>query len=222
MSVREITAWVEGAQVEGAKVEGIEVQLAMSHLACADIETHVANGIQLAKFRRAAEHFPGIPRLLANSSGIFLGHDDHHDLVRPGAALYGINPVPMRANPMRAPVRLSARVVQVRETEKGDHVGYGSDFRSDTAARLTTLSIGYADGLHRALKNGVVYFDGCALPIAGRVSMDSITVDISNLQPGRLDSGSCGEVIGNHQSVDDLAEAMGTRLRGADQPRPAL
>ena len=207
MSQREIAGWVKG----GSQLAGVDVRFVMSHLACADVPSHTANAMHLAKFRRLAEHFPGLPRSFANSSGIFLGKDFHHDIARPGAALYGINPVPARANPMRAAVRLSARVIQVRETDKGDHVGYGWDFRVSTAARLATLSIGYADGLHRALgKSGAVHFEGHALPIAGRVSMDSITVDVSNLQPDRLGPGSEVDVIGDHQSVDDLAEAMGT------------
>lgn len=207
MSQREIAGWVKG----GSQIAGVDVQFVMSHLACADAPSHVANAMQLAKFRRLAEHFPGLRRSFANSSGIFLGRDFHHDVVRPGAALYGINPIPTRANPMRPAVRLSARVIQIRDTDKGDHVGYGWDFRASTAVRLATLSIGYADGLHRALGNGgAVYFEGQALPIAGRVSMDSITVDVSNLQPDRLGPGSEVELIGDHQSVDDLAEAMGT------------
>lgn len=206
MSQREIAGWVKG----GSQFSGIDVRFVMSHLACADVPSHAANAMQLAKFRRLADHFPGLPRSLANSSGIFVGKDFHHDVVRPGAALYGINPVPARSNPMRQVVRLSARVIQVREADRGDHVGYGWDFRTSVAARLATLSIGYADGLHRALATSAVYFEGQALPIAGRVSMDSITVDVSSLQPDRLGAGSEVEVIGDHQSVDDLAEAMGT------------
>ena len=195
----------------GSQLAGLDIRFVMSHLACADVPSHVANVVQLAKFRHLAEYLPSSPRSLANSSGIFLGRDFHHDVVRPGAALYGINPIPTQDNPMRPAVRLSARVVQVREADEGDHVGYGWDFRTNSAARLATLSIGYADGLPRALgKGGVVYFEGHALPIAGRVSMDSITVDVSNLQPDRLGPGSEVEVIGDHQSVDDLAEAIGT------------
>jgi len=195
----------------GSQLAGLDIRFVMSHLACADVPSHVANVVQLAKFRHLAEYLPSSPRSLANSSGIFLGSDFHHDVVRPGAALYGINPIPTQDNPMRPAVRLSARVVQVREADEGDHVGYGWDFRTNSAARLATLSIGYADGLLRALgKGGVVYFEGHALPIAGRVSMDSITVDVSNLQPDRLGPGSEVEVIGDHQSVDDLAEAIGT------------
>jgi alanine racemase len=207
MSQREIAGWVKGS----SQLAGLDIRFVMSHLACADVPSHAANMMQLEKFRHLAEHFPSSPRSLANSSGIFLGRDFHHDVVRPGAALYGINPIPTQVNPMRPAVRLSARVVQVREADEGDHVGYGWDFRTNSAARLATLSIGYADGLLRALgKSGVVYFEGHALPIAGRVSMDSITVDVSNLQSDRLGPGSDVEVIGDHQSVDDLAEAMGT------------
>lgn len=207
MSAREIVALAEN----GAHAAGVDIRFVMSHLACADVPSHVANGIQLANFRRLAGYFPGLRLSLANSSGIFLGTDFHHDFARPGGALYGINPAPTQTNPMRAVVSLRARVIQIREVQKGDHVGYGWDFCAGAAARLATLSIGYADGLHRALaKNGVVYFEGRALPIAGRVSMDSITVDISKLQSARLDPGSEVEVIGNHQSIDDLAEAIGT------------
>ena len=207
LSQREIAGWVKG----GSQLAGVDIRCVMSHLACWDVPSHAANGMQLAKFRRLIEHFPGLPRSLANSSGVFLGKDFHYDVVRPGAALYGVNPVPARNNPMRAAVRLSAVVIQVREADKGDHVGYGWDYRSGGATRLATLSIGYGDGLHRALgKGGVVHFEGHPLPIAGRVSMDSITVDVSELSPDRLGAGSRVEVIGNHQSVDDLAAAMGT------------
>lgn len=207
MIEREIDRWVEA----GPRFSDIDVRFVMSHLACADAPLHAANAMQLGKFRRLAQAFPGLPLSLANSAGIFLGGDFHFDAVRPGAALYGINPLPGRANPMRAVVRLSARVIQMRDAVEGAHVGYGWDFCAERPRRLATLSIGYADGLHRVLgKKGVVYFDGQALPIVGRVSMDSITVDISEVPPGRIGAGSEVEVIGDHQSVDDLAEAIGT------------
>lgn len=207
MSQREIAGWVKG----GSQLACVDVRFVMSHLACADVPSHAANAMQLAKFRRLLEHFPGLPRSLANSSGIFIGKDFHYDVVRPGAALYGVNPVPARNNPMRAVVRLSAAVIQVREADKGDHVGYGWDCRIAGPARLATLSIGYGDGLHRGFgKGGVVHFEGHALPVAGRVSMDSIIVDVSEFPPDRLGAGSRVEVIGDHQSVDDLAAAMGT------------
>lgn len=194
-----------------ARTGAIDIAMIMSHLACADAPAHPANAMQLASFLRLATRLPGVPRSLANSSGIFLHSDFHQDLVRPGAALYGVNPVSPQRNPMRPVVRLTAQVIQTRQIAAGDHVGYGWDFRAERPTRLATLSIGYADGLHRALaKGGVVHFEDCALPIAGRVSMDSICIDVSALPPGRLDAGSVVEVIGDHQHLDDLADAIGT------------
>ncbi len=207
MSQREIAGWVKGS----SQFANVDIRFVMSHLACADTPSHAANAMQLARFRRLAEHFPGLPRSLANSAAIFLGKDFHCDVVRPGAALYGVNPIPARSNPMRAAVRLSATVVQIRESDKGDHVGYGWDFRVSGPTRLATLSIGYGDGLHRRFgEGGVVHFEGHRLAVAGRVSMDSITIDVSKLQADRLRPGSQVEVIGDHQSVDDLAGAIGT------------
>jgi alanine racemase len=201
----------EVGQMSAAHLAGIDVRLVMSHLACADSVDHAANASQRAQFHSLAEHFPRVPRSLANSSGIFLGSDFHHDVVRPGAALYGINPTPSRQNPMRPVVRLSAGIVQLREIEAGDHVGYGWDFRAMRRSRLATLSIGYADGLHRALgRSGVVYFEGRPLDIVGRVSMDSITIDLGDLTADRFAPGAQIELIGPHQSVDELAIAGGT------------
>ena len=112
---------------------------------------------------------------------------------------------------MRQVVGLSAEIVQIREIEAGDHVGYGWDFCAERAARLATLSIGYADGLHRALGHaGMVYFEGRALKIVGRISMDSITVDLADLPAERLVRGTALELIGPHQSLDQLAAASGT------------
>jgi alanine racemase len=206
-SSREIAGWVKA----GSHTDGIDIRYVMSHLACADNPFSSANEVQLNKFRCASQHFPGALRSLANSSGIFLGGDFHHDLVRPGAALCGINPVPSRPNPMRPVVRLTAQVAQLREAETGDCVGYGGDYRVCEPTRLATLSIGYADGLHRALqRRGRVYFEGQELRVAGRVSMDCLSVDVTPVPRERLSLGTEIEIIGSHQSVDDLAETMGT------------
>lgn len=208
MSAGDVAQWTAAG---GAAAAGIDVQLVMSHLACADTPAHPANGHQLAQFEEIARHFPQAQRSLANSSGIFLGPAFRQHLVRPGAALYGINPLPTQPNPMSAVVGLTARVVQVRDIGIDAHVGYGWEFRADQPMRLATLAIGYADGLHRALgRGGALYFQGRRLPIAGRVSMDSITVDLGDLPSDALARGSEIEVIGHHQSIDDLALAAGT------------
>ena len=193
------------------RYDGVGVRFVMSHLACADEPDKDASRFQHGMFARLTADFPGVPRSLTNSSGIFLGPDYHHDLVRPGAALYGINPTPASPNPMRPVVRLTTQVIQLRDVAAGDHVGYGWDFRGRNAMRLATLSIGYADGLHRALAaRGAVFLNGRRLPIVGRVSMDSLIVDVSALPAGAVAAGMPVEVIGDDQSVDDLANAMTT------------
>jgi alanine racemase len=205
MSPHEVAAVVE----EPASV--LDIQLVMSHLACADTPKHPANAHQLAAFQALARRFPGARRSFANSSGIFLGRDYHHDLVRPGAALYGLNPNPAEINPMLPVVRLTAQVIQTREIEADAHVGYGWNFQAKKPTRLATLAIGYADGLQRAFGNGgAVYFRGRRLPVAGRVSMDSLTVDLGDLPPGMLARGSQVEIIGGYQSLDALAATAGT------------
>ncbi len=189
----------------------VDLRYIMSHLACADTPAHEANAMQLATFRRLAGLFPDVPRSLANSSGIFLGPDYHFSLVRPGSALYGVNPDPAATNPMQSVVRLTAKVIQLRNVMPGDCVGYGWDARARGEARLATLSLGYADGFHRAWgKGGAVFFEGLRLPVVGRVSMDSIVIDASAIAPGRLGPDSEVEVIGDDQPVDDLASVAGT------------
>jgi alanine racemase len=204
---RDVVVFVEEYPRSGM----FDLRFVMSHLACADTPADEANAMQLSVFRRLAAFFPDMPRSLANSSGIFLGRDYHFDLVRPGAALYGINPDPAAANPMRPVVRLAAKVIQLREVSRGDRVGYGLDYSAPAMSRLATLSIGYADGLHRLWgKNGAVFFEGKRLPVVGRVSMDSIVVDASSVAPGRIGPDSEVEVIGDRQPIDDLACAAGT------------
>jgi alanine racemase len=189
----------------------IDLKLIMTHLACADEPHNPANRAQLATFQALLKYLPAAPVSLANSSGIFLGADFHGDLARPGAALYGINPTPGAANPMRPVVRLSARVIQTRRISAGDAVGYGWSFKAGRAMRLATLSIGYADGCHRVVGNvGRVYAGEIALPVVGRVSMDSMTVDISALSEAALAAGDLVDLVGPCQSIDDFAVAAGT------------
>ena len=192
-------------------LSGIQVQLVMSHLACADEPGHALNELQRQRFASLRARLPGVPGSLANSSAIFLGGDYHHDLVRPGAALYGINPHPGQPNPLRQPVRLGARIVQVREIQAGDIVGYGARYVAEGPRRIATISIGYADGWLRALSNrGRAFIDGIAAPILGTVSMDSITLDVSAIDPARLAPGREVELLGPNQTIDDVARDAGT------------
>jgi alanine racemase len=190
--------------------EGLDLRLIMSHLACADEPDHPANEAQRKTFEAMRARLPAAPASFANSAGIFLGSAYHFDLARPGAALYGINPTPGLPNPMRAVVQLSAKVIQVREVATGAAVGYGHTFQPASAARIATISLGYADGWHRSAGTGAAaFFAGIRLPFAGRVSMDSITLDASAL-PATLTAGSFVELIGDNQTVADVAQLAGT------------
>ena len=189
--------------------EGVEIVLVMSHLACADEPEHPANELQRASFEALRGMLPPAPASFANSSGIFLGKAFHFDLARPGVALYGVNPTPGRNNPMRPVVQLHAKVVQTREIGDGVGIGYGYAARARLSMRLATVSLGYADGWHRSAA-GSAWYKGVALPFAGRVSMDSIILDITSLKPGSLRAGDLVEFIGPHQSVDEVAGFAGT------------
>jgi alanine racemase len=190
---------------------GIEVLFLMSHLACGDEPENAQNEDQLEAMRKVAETFPGYELSLANSGGVFLGGDYHNALARPGIAVYGGRPSSVGPNPMEPVVRLEIAVVQVRTVPAGTRVGYGGTHVAASEMRLATLAAGYADGLRRTLSSrGAVYYDGVRLPIVGRVSMDSMTVDVSALPPGTLGLGSFVEVIGPDQTLEDIAEDAGT------------
>lgn len=189
---------------------GLDVRLVISHLACADEPAHPANAAQRGLFAALRREWPQAEASLAASFGIFLGAAYHFDWVRPGAALYGIAPV-AGPNPMRAVVRLQAPVIQLREVPAGACVGYGHSWRASGPARIATLGIGYADGLPRSLSNaGAAWLDGSPLPIVGRVSMDSITVDSSGVPARALAPGTLLDLLGPAHGVDALAEQAGT------------
>lgn len=158
--------------------------LVMSHLACADDYQHPLNTIQRDRFSKCAtlikSLIPSIRCSLANSSGIFLGKEWHFDLLRPGAALYGVNPVPGASNPMLPVVRLSLPIVQVRKLEAPAAVGYGCSVNLADGARIAVVAGGYADGLHRTLGlQPEGYLNGQLVKAVGRMSMDSTMFDIS-------------------------------------------
>lgn len=204
--------WLAG---QPALLTAFPVPVLMSHLACSDEPDHPLNREQLGRWNAALARLlpllPGRPLLsFANSSGVFLGSDFHFDLLRPGAALYGINPLPGRPNPMRQAIGLKARILQTRHVDQGQSVGYGAH-RSARATRLATLGLGYADGIPRSLSQvGAAYVGGIRAPFVGRVSMDLITIDIGDVPADLAAPGAWAEIIGPQQSADDLGRAAGT------------
>ena len=192
-------------------LDGIDIAFVMSHLACADEPGHACNAAQLSAMRQATIAFPDVPVCFSNSGGIFLGREYHNHLLRPGIALYGGAPSADRPNPMKPVVRLDLAVIQTRTVPAGSLVGYGGSFEASGSTRLATIAAGYADGLPRSLSNrGAAWYDGVRLPIAGRVSMDSIILDISALPEGTLTQGSFVQMIGPEQTLEDIADDAGT------------
>src|SRR6266481_2493806 len=162
------------------------ITLVMSHLACAENLHHPLNAKQLTTFREIASSFAGVPASLSNSSGIFLGSQFQFDMVRPGAALYGVNPTPEADNPMQGVVDLKARIVQLRNVERGDSVGYGGT------------------------RGAEVVVAGKRCPVAGRISMDLMAIDITDLPDKTARRGHMVTLIGEGITVDELAHHFGT------------
>lgn len=203
---------VERLRQDPAWLDGLRPQLIMSHLACADEAQHPLNARQRQRFDAARAMFPGVPASLANSSGVFLGPGFHHDLLRPGAALYGIHPQPGGGvNPLAQAVSLAARVVQLRSIDAGDIVGYGARYVAPGPRRIATIAIGYADGWLRALSGrSHAWVDGQPVPFVGTVSMDSITLDVTGVPEERIAPGQSVDLLCAQQTVDDVAAQAGT------------
>ncbi len=189
----------------------LELRFVMTHLACADEPAHPLNATQAARFAEAAARIaPGVPRSLANSSGIFLGEGFRSALARPGCALYGINPTPGAGNPMRQVATVEAEILQVRDIEAGDTVGYGASWTAREPRRIATVAAGYADGYLRALSGrSLALLHGRPVPLVGRVSMDLTTFDVTDV-PQAAPGDRLLLVGGPGNTPDDIAARCGT------------
>jgi alanine racemase len=200
----------EEAQIlasERGRLRGLRLALLMSHLVVSEEPDNPINGEQLLRFRDFLKAMPGAPASFANSSGVFLGPDYHFDLLRPGAALYGINPTPGQPNPMLSVVTLRARILQVRRIDALQTVGYGATWRSARPSRVATIAVGYADGYFRALSNRThVHLAGHNVAVIGRVSMDLVTIDVTDVPEAESQPGALVDVLGHDLTADDLAE----------------
>lgn len=196
--------------LEPHRLNNLDVDLIMTHMACADEKNSRMTAAQYEKFRVFAAEFPNAKKSVANSSAIWRSANYHQDYARPGMALYGLNPVPERPNPMKAVAALDARVLQIRNVREGDSIGYGAATIMPYHGTLATVAIGYADGLPRSAAPDLnLFWQGKPCPVRGRISMDLTIVDITGHKPMPM-PGDWLEVIGPHQSADDLAAAAGT------------
>jgi alanine racemase len=211
-----ITAEEAVALAPRVQTQNHGIALLLSHLACADTLDHPLNERQIQLFRELRMLYPGIPASLANSSGIFLGNAAHFDLARPGAALYGVNPTPGRPNPMKAVVELAGPILQIRMVARDQTIGYGATWTAKRNTRIAVIALGYADGLLRAgsasddRAGGAALVAGKRCPIVGRISMDLVCVDITDLPEGAVRRGDFATMIGGELTVDEVAASAGT------------
>ena len=202
---------VETLAAEPARLDGIELGWIMSHLVSGEVQHDPDNTLQLSRFRRSLGKLPKAKASLANSAGIFLGPAYHFDLVRPGAALYGLAPVEHSPNPMRTTVRLEAEILTVRTIADGRSVGYNAQWRANRSTRIATVGVGYADGYLRSLTNrGRGYIAGRSIPLVGRVSMDLVTFDVTDLPEQEARPGTMVTLMGPELTPDALGALAGT------------
>lgn len=211
LSEDEFAALISDAEL----MRRLDIALIMSHLACADEAQHPMNREQLDAFKRMRSKLPKARASLAASDGLMLGKEFHFDLVRPGYALYGGQASPQRVTPVEPVVRVSARILQVHEVPAGGRIGYSATYRAASPRRIATVAAGYADGVfrHASASNetpgGAVAVRGKLAPIVGRVSMDLITVDVTDVGDPAPARGDFVDLIG----PDLPLEAVGLSAR---------
>lgn len=195
--------------------------LVMGHFVASEVSSDPGNARQINAFLGIRNAFPDVPASMANSSGIFLPQAPYFDLVRPGYALYGGNPLPGEDNPMQPVVRLEGRIVQIRSVKAGTKVGYNGRWSASGPTRLATISIGYSDGYPRSasatdLKKkagapiGAALVAGALCPFAGTISMDLIIIDITKADPRAVNRGDLVTLIGDELTIDRVGENAST------------
>ena len=189
---------------QGVKVRGI-----MSHLACADMPEHPLNRRQLVAFQNLRNQAGAdLPASLLNSAGMVMMPEHGMDMVRPGVALYGSEPVADQPLGLKPVMQLTGAVMQIREIPAGAQVSYGATFCADRAMRIAVVSLGYGDGLPRALGNrGEAFFEGHKLPVVGRVCMDYTMLDVTDID---IHPGDAVEFWGDHIPAADVARSLDT------------
>jgi len=197
------------AAIQQCRQAGIRIRGIMSHLACADIPEHPLNRQQAARFEQLRTNIaPELPASLLNSAGMVTMPDQRLDVVRPGLALYGSEPVPGQPLGLKPVMCLTAEVIQIRQIEAGDTISYGASFTAPGRMRIAVVSAGYADGIPRALSNcGHAIHHGDLLPITGRVCMDYTMLNVTDTD---IECGDNVEFWGNQLTANSVAAMIDT------------
>ncbi|MCA3564250.1 MAG: alanine racemase [Methylocystis sp.] len=198
--------------------ESIGIEVLMSHLVSSEEPGSDMNMAQITCFNRVKDWFGDRikRRSLANSSAHFLPEPPIYELTRPGYAIYGGNPTPDQHNPMKPVIRLEAQILQIRHIEPGESVGYNAQWTAKRPSRIATISLGYGDGWLRSMSGadgkpgGAAMMNGKLCPFVGRISMDLITVDVTDCPIADVSAGQRMTLIGDGISVDDVAVMAGT------------
>jgi len=192
-----------------------EFSYVMSHLACADEVSHFMNQYQLDRFNEVKKHFPNHKFSLSASDGVFLNNGFAQDMVRLGAALYGINTAPYRENQMKSVVEVKAPIIQIENLEVGQYVGYSATYRANSPRKIAIVSFGYGDGFFRSLSNvGKVWFENGSVNhearVIGRVSMDNIICDVTHIPEDVLSNSLFAKILSDNYTLDDMGRDAGT------------
>ena len=197
----------DDARAVKTMLDGRPVGWVMTHLACADEPDSAMNAAQLSAFETIRREWPDAVHSIAATAGCYLGPDYGLNMVRPGIGLYGGGPAHAGLKPG---LTLEAPILSLFEGKRGETTGYGATHTLRSTRRLATVALGYADGMLRALSNcGFGYIDGQRVPIVGRVSMDLITLDVSNVT-FPLAPGIMVEFLGASAHLEEQAKAAGT------------
>ncbi|MDR1474953.1 MAG: alanine racemase [Holosporales bacterium] len=184
----------------------------MSHLACSDDEHNPNNLKQIIKFRCLKRIFSNIPATFSNSKGILHGPEYHFDMVRVGTFLFGLTTRMDKFKPTMQPVSIYAKVLNINHVKPGCPIGYGASYICGRFSRIATIGIGYADGILRALSSGYgeVIISGYKAKIVGRISMDLITVDITDIPSELVCPGQWSTICSPELNTEEIAGKMGT------------
>jgi len=188
--------------------ENDDIHMIMTHLSCADLVAHGMNQAQIDKINIVKNLFPNIPISMANSSGIMHHNKMHHQLLRAGTALYG----GITDSLFKPVVTLEGAILQIRKVYKGEAIGYSATYIAQKDMMIATVSGGYADGIPRHLSNTgySVFYKGYKCPVVGRISMDSVMIDISDIPEDLHKKGAWVEFFGQHIPLDEVAELAHT------------
>ena len=192
-------------------IKNSELVLIMSHLACADDPKNKKNQSQLKEFDKIRKHFPNCLHSISNSGGVLLGRKYNLDMVRPGISLYGGNCQIREGKHYKNVVSLKSKLIQTREINKGDTVGYGATFKAKKKMKVGTFAIGYGDGFSRLFSNNCkIYYNNKQINLIGRVSMDLVTVDLTNFKNLKKIANKEFEFIGNKNPINTVCESINT------------